>query len=125
LTGNFIVGIEKIRNAKSVQSYIVKYLAKDFEKHKTERLGRLISFSKKYLSPTRVTQSESGWVWERSENPTWWHLEYTIHTGYEVEISDAGIITLYPLEPPDLRSAADKWLEQLCGGSNAVVEPAF
>ena len=125
LTGNFIVGIEKIRSAKSVQSYIVKYLAKDFEKHKTERLGRLISFSKRYLSPPRVTNCEQGWVWERSDHPTWWHIEYSVHDGYEVEISDAGIITLHPLEPPDLRSAADKWLDQLCGGSMAVIEPAF
>ena len=125
LTGNFIVGIEKIRSAKSVQSYIVKYLAKDFEKHKTERLGRLISFSKRYLSPTRVTITESGWVWERSENTISWLIDYTVHSGYEVEITDAGIVTLYPLIPPDLRTPEDIWLEELNGRSMAESEPAF
>ena len=125
LTGNYIVGIEKIRSAKSVQSYIVKYLAKDFEKHKTERLGRLISFSKRYLSPTRVTFPEPGWTWTRSENTISWLIDYTVHSGYEVEITNAGIVTLYPLIPPDIRTAEDIWLEQLSGGSMAESEPAF
>ena len=125
LTGNFIVGIEKIRSTKSVQAYIVKYLAKDFEKHKTERLGRLISFSKRYLSPPRVTLTEPGWVWERSDKTTAWNLEYTVHDGYEVEISNQGIVTLYPLQPPNMRSAADNWLKELCGGSMVESEPAF
>ena len=125
LTGNYIVGIEKIRSAKSVQSYIVKYLAKDFEKHKTERLGRLISFSKKYLSAPRVTNSEPGWIWTRSENTISWLIDYTVHSGYTVEISDKGIVTLYPLIPPDLRTPEDIWLEQLNIVSMAESEPAF
>ena len=77
------------------------------------------------MSPTRVTITESGWVWERSENTISWLIDYTVHSGYEVEITDAGIVTLYPLIPPDLRTPEDIWLEELNGRSMAESEPAF
>jgi hypothetical protein len=77
------------------------------------------------LSPPRVTIPEPGWIWTRSENTISWLIDYTVHSGYEVEITNAGIVTLYPLIPPDIRTAEDIWLEQLSGGSMAESEPAF
>ena len=77
------------------------------------------------MSPPRVTQRETGWIWERSENTISWLIDYTVHGGYEVEISDQGIVTLYPLEPPNFKTAEQNWLEQLCGGVQPESEPAF
>ena len=125
MTGNFVVGVEKIRSTKSVQSYIVKYLAKDFEKHKSERLGRLISFSKRYLSPTRVTLSDEEWVWERSQHTISWIIDYQFSDRFWVQISNEGIVDLIPKDPPLNTDPDAVMLRELGGEEWSESDPAF
>lgn len=125
MTGNFVVGVEKIRSAKSVQSYIVKYLAKDFEKHKSERLGRLISFSKRYLSPTRVTLRDEEWVWERSPYTISWIIDYQFSDRFWVQISNEGIVDLLPKDPPLSTEPDAVMLRELGGEEWSDSDPVF
>lgn len=69
MTGNSIVAIEKIRHQRSMNRYLVKYCGKEMQSPKYNRLGRVISFSRNFLSPTRVTPPEVKLTWVKYDRP--------------------------------------------------------
>lgn len=69
LTGAYRVEIEKIRHQRSMGKYLVKYVTKENLKPRESRLGRIVSFSKNYLSLTRVTPTNDEWRWFKDKAP--------------------------------------------------------
>jgi hypothetical protein len=69
LTGSWIVGIEKIRHQRKMGKYLTNYVLKEKHVPTEERLGRIVSFSRNYLSPIRVTPSNDEWSWFRDKAP--------------------------------------------------------
>lgn len=69
MTANSIVAIEKIRHQRQMGKYLVKYCGKEMQQPKFNRLGRIISFSRNFLSPTRVTPTEVKMEWMKWTDP--------------------------------------------------------
>lgn len=69
MTGNSIVAIEKIRHHRSMGKYLVKYCGKEMQVPSFNRLGRVVSFSRNFLSPLRVTPQTVKLEWVKWTEP--------------------------------------------------------
>lgn len=89
-TGSYIVGIEKIRHQRKMGRYVTNYVLKEKHIATADRLGRIISFSKHYLSATRVTLSQEGWTWRRDKLQVEFALDSYSHILKSIEILPTG-----------------------------------
>ena len=116
LTGNSIVHITKIRHQKAMGRYAVKYMAKDLQKSKSSRLGRVISFSRNYLSPTRITPPQVKVEWMKWNAPVEEVLEKFAWTIKTISIDEFGEVTASSLVLEKPRSNDDvvrEWANEL------------
>lgn len=90
MTGNAIVAIEKIRHQRSMGKYLVKYCGKEMQQPKLNRLGRVISFSRNFLSPTRTTPPKVKGSWVKYDQPVEEVLPRYSQLISHVEIFDSG-----------------------------------
>lgn len=115
LTGNSIVSIEKIRHQRQMGKYLVKYCGKEMQLPTFNRLGRVISFSRNYLSPTRVTLPKSVVTWVKWTEPIETVLEKYRHCFEAFELAQGGEVIAYhedteTRQPHEL--ALLKWLNE-------------
>lgn len=113
MTNNSIVAIEKIRHQRHMGRYLVKYCGKELMQPKVNRLGRIISFSRNYLSPTRVTPKEVNVEWLKWDQP----IEYVI-SRYQLvtsmmEVFDNGMVTMWTIRCETRPPHEEAWLRQL------------
>ena len=115
MTGNSIVSIEKIRHQRQMGKYLVKYCGKEMQLPTFNRLGRVISFSRNYLSPTRVTLPKDGVSWVKWTEPMESVLEKYRHCYEAFELTTGGQVIAYhedteTRQPHEL--ALLKWLNE-------------
>ena len=108
-TGNSIVGIEKIRQQKQMGKYLVKYVTKGMIGKLQHRLGRVISFSRNYLSCISVTPKQFKLTWHFSEKPIEQLLEAMARdfTFFTIEPDKSITLTLDQAETRTQQQAAE------------------
>lgn len=98
LTGAYIVDVREIKDPKTAASYVVKYVLKEAKLSPANRLGRLVSFTRKYL-PARVGFDLGNWVWELARDINWWDARARLRSQYEEEVGHNGFYYTKPLNP--------------------------
>lgn len=115
MTGNSIVAIEKIRHQRSMGKYLVKYCGKEMLQPKLNRLGRVISFSRNFLSPTRATLPEVKVTWMKWPSPIEDVMMKHAHCFSHIEVYPSGELvgTAETIETrPAHEIALLKWLNE-------------